>query len=517
MYDYSSICNMYLVLTALFYINREHHVGHIYTLFIAKMLGRYLSACGKSYLIVTGTDEHGEKVHKSYIEYVMKHNKKNFSWKDYIYMRRDNFNEAFSLLDTCMVYHTDSQMHIDYVKKIFTKLQEIGVIYQGKYVGYYNLREERYVDEKEYESLSDEYKSDFIIHKEENGYYLKIDNSIKEKIIANIDKNVISKSYIEYSKNLVRNAKDLFISREINDKRVTEHSIFYEQANVYIYVWFDAILYYCALFRIYNYKLFKPVIVIGKDIQMFHVVVLFTLAYHIFGYFPFKLITHGMIQKDGKKVSKSYNNMEELKLLADKYSDLLYSYLLTKEFNNDIEVTEEGLQGYYNFLKNNVRNLYKRYFVLFNEYKSKITDLTKLSSHIIDHVDQDKIRSYFYEIYHMDIEISGNRLYEILKELSQYCNKKINDMKMWEYSKNKEEDFFIIGNFLRLMLIIESILCTPGIENIFKATNDNINSSLCMSTKMIEIKTEDIKILNLDILGSHYYRKKLQEKVQKNK
>ena len=504
---------MYLIFTPLFYVNGNPHVGHLYNIYIVKMFGRYLSASGKSYITITGTDEHGEKVYKSYLEYIVKTNKKNFSLDDYRYMRRDAFKECFGRLDSCMIYHTHSIMHITYVKYIFNFLKDKKIIYQGKYVGYYSLREEKYVDEQEYASLDEDEKNFFIIKKEENGYYLKLDHNIKEKIIENIDQNVISEEYIEYTKKLVRNANDMFISRECKDvEKESKYSIYCEKNNVCLYVWFDAILYYCAILRVYNYKIFKPIIVIGKDIQIFHVSLLLHISYHLFGYFPFKLVVHGMITSKLLKISKSHDNNNVLKNLEEKYEDLFYSYLLSKDLTKDSDVNEECIVQYLNFIKNNVRNCYKRYFSLLETYKASVSDWYILANNLLDHVEHKNLMQLFYDVYNLDVKLNGYKIYNILVKASAYANKIITEKEFWNHSSEKEIDFFIVGNYLRLMVLLESILCTPGIENIYQILQENITASLSMATKMLDMKVQDIKMLDLDVFASCNYRKKLKEK-----
>src|SRR5262245_63281393 len=48
--------------TPLYYVNAEPHIGHTYTTVIADTLARWHRSRHDSTLLVTGTDEHGDKI-----------------------------------------------------------------------------------------------------------------------------------------------------------------------------------------------------------------------------------------------------------------------------------------------------------------------------------------------------------------------------------------------------------------------------------------------------------------------
>ena len=54
--------NRFYVTTPIYYINAEPHLGHTYTLVVADTLARLAGARGKETFLVTGTDEHGDKI-----------------------------------------------------------------------------------------------------------------------------------------------------------------------------------------------------------------------------------------------------------------------------------------------------------------------------------------------------------------------------------------------------------------------------------------------------------------------
>src|SRR5262245_16591148 len=48
--------------TPLYYVNAEPHLGHTYTTVIADTLARWHRARGDTTVLLTGTDEHGDKI-----------------------------------------------------------------------------------------------------------------------------------------------------------------------------------------------------------------------------------------------------------------------------------------------------------------------------------------------------------------------------------------------------------------------------------------------------------------------
>jgi methionyl-tRNA synthetase len=54
--------NKIYITTPLYYVNAEPHLGHTYTTVVADTLKRYYRAIGYDAFLLTGTDEHGDKI-----------------------------------------------------------------------------------------------------------------------------------------------------------------------------------------------------------------------------------------------------------------------------------------------------------------------------------------------------------------------------------------------------------------------------------------------------------------------
>jgi len=57
--------NSFYVTTPIFYVNNAPHIGHAYTEVAADVLARWQRAAGLDSFMLTGTDEHGEKILRS--------------------------------------------------------------------------------------------------------------------------------------------------------------------------------------------------------------------------------------------------------------------------------------------------------------------------------------------------------------------------------------------------------------------------------------------------------------------
>ena len=54
--------NKIYITTPIYYVNAEPHLGHTYTTVVADTLKRYYRAIGYDAFLLTGTDEHGDKI-----------------------------------------------------------------------------------------------------------------------------------------------------------------------------------------------------------------------------------------------------------------------------------------------------------------------------------------------------------------------------------------------------------------------------------------------------------------------
>ena len=133
------------ITTPLYYVNAEPHLGHTYTTVIADTLKRYHIAAGREAFLLTGTDEHGDKIAQAAAA------ANGTTPKEYA----DRISALFrSTWDECGIAYdhfirTTDDYHQKYVQEVLAKIYQAGDIYFGEYGGFYCYGCERFYTEKE--------------------------------------------------------------------------------------------------------------------------------------------------------------------------------------------------------------------------------------------------------------------------------------------------------------------------------------------------------------------------------
>src|SRR6185295_12118673 len=127
-----------------YYINSVPHLGHAYTTVIADAMARYHRLAGDRVWLLTGTDEHGDKIAQAAA-------KAGVSPQALADRNSAAFREAWQRLGTTQddFIRTTEGRHRTVVQAILQKLWDVGEIYLGKYGGHYCYGCERFYTEKE--------------------------------------------------------------------------------------------------------------------------------------------------------------------------------------------------------------------------------------------------------------------------------------------------------------------------------------------------------------------------------
>src|ERR1700722_6010932 len=134
----------FYITTAIDYINGKPHVGHAYEKVAADVLARWHRLKGDDVFFLTGTDEHGAKVHASAVKAAM---------DDLAYANQAAapFREAWDKLDLSynrFIRTTDAD-HVEAVQKIVQILKDKNFLYEGEYTGLYCVGHEAFITEKD--------------------------------------------------------------------------------------------------------------------------------------------------------------------------------------------------------------------------------------------------------------------------------------------------------------------------------------------------------------------------------
>ena len=120
--------NKFYITTPIYYPSGRYHIGTAYTTVLADTIKRYNELKGKKCYMLTGADEHGQK-----IEAKAKEN--NETPQEYVDRMAKMAKELWAKMDIKYddFIRTTDERHTKIVQKIFDKFMEQGDIYKGEY------------------------------------------------------------------------------------------------------------------------------------------------------------------------------------------------------------------------------------------------------------------------------------------------------------------------------------------------------------------------------------------------
>ena len=358
----------FYITTPIYYVNGEPHLGHAYTTIACDVMARFKRLDGYEVYFLTGTDEHGIKVHQSAraagIDPQAFTDKVSQSFRDILPML-DITNNDF--------IRTTEARHKAGAQALWQKLVDAGAIYKSSYAGWYAVRDEAYYAEDETEMQGDKRIATAsgaeCTWMEEESYFFKL-SEWGDRLLDFYAKNP---DFIqpEARKNEVisfvkSGLKDLSISRTTFDWGIPVPN---DPKHV-MYVWIDALANYMTALGYGQaddtlFQKFWPadVHVVGKEIIRFHCVYwpAFLMAADIA--VQKKVFAHGWWTAEGQKMSKSLGNVLAPADLIARYGvdGARYALLRDVPFGNDGDFNHELVTNRINNdLANGLGNLAQR-------------------------------------------------------------------------------------------------------------------------------------------------------------
>ena len=359
----------FYITTPIYYVNDKPHIGHAYTTILADVLARHYRNIGRDVFLLTGLDEHGQKVQQAA-------ESRNINPKQHCDEMAPRFLKLWDKLHISYddFIRTTEKRHTDIVKYFLQKVYDKGDIYEDSYEGLYSVSEERFITEKEAES------GDFRDIKElkEKNYFFKM-SKYQNKLIKHIEENP---GFIQpkFRRNEVLGflrspLEDLCISRP--KSRLSWGIEMPFDSNYVTYVWFDALINYVSAIGLNSdekkYKTFWPVNyhLIGKDILTTHSVYWPTMLMSAGIKLPKSIFAHGWWLSDQSKMSKSLGNViDPLKLIETYGVDPVRFYLMKEMvLGQDSNFSLDSFVKCYNSdLANDFGNLLSRVTNLINKF-----------------------------------------------------------------------------------------------------------------------------------------------------
>ena len=233
----------FFITTAIDYTNGAPHIGHAYEKVLADVIARYRRLKGDEVFFLTGVDQHGQKVQQSA-------EKQGVAPQQFV----DEITAKFvALWEKLGVKYdrwaaTTDPLHKACVQKILQRLWDEKQIYKDKQGGYYSVRQEQFLTDKE-RGADGEFGPEWgeVEFREEENYYFKLAEH-KDWLLALIDKrdDLVTPAFrrSELRNAVEKLAGDLCISRP--KARLAWGIEFPFDPEYVTYVWFDALVNYIS-------------------------------------------------------------------------------------------------------------------------------------------------------------------------------------------------------------------------------------------------------------------------------
>lgn len=435
----------FYITTPIYYPSGKFHIGTAYTTVLADSMKRYKIARGYDSYMLTGLDEHGQKIQE-----VAEKNGK--TPQQHVDEMAESAKELWKLMniDYDDFIRTTEPRHTKVVEDIFDRLMEQGDIYLGEYEGWYCTPCETFftdtqlVDGKcpdcgrEVNKMKEE--SYFFNMKKYQDRLVKFYEENPDFIAPESRKNELFNNFIKPG------LEDLCVSRTSFDWGVKVR----KNPKHVVYVWLDALTNYITALGYGSeddskFKKYWPadIHIVGKDIIRFHGIYwpIFLMALDL--PLPKKLYAHGWIMMKDGKMSKSKGNIVYPELLIDRYGLDATKYFLLKElqYGQDGVFTPEGFVERYNIdLCNDLGNLLNRTIGMMNKYFEGV--IPKLSN--TRNEQDEELEEYVIEKVkafeeNMDSIHVSNALGEIWNIISR-SNKYIDETAPWVLAKSEIEE-----------------------------------------------------------------------------
>ncbi|MGF1459404.1 MAG: methionine--tRNA ligase [Leptolyngbyaceae cyanobacterium] len=440
--------NSFVITTPLYYVNALPHIGSAYTTIAADAIARFHRLLGESVLMITGTDEHGQKIQRTAADRGVDpqaHCDEIVAGFQDLWQRLNIRCDRFS--------RTTAERHAAIVKAFYQRVWENGDIYEGRQQGWYCVSCEEFKEERDLleDNFCPIHTNKQVEWRDEHNYFFKLSKyqSQLEQLYADRP---------DFIQPVTRRNEVLsFVEKGLQDFSISRVNVDWgfpvpTDPNQTLYVWFDALLgYVTALLAPEEEPTLENALsrwwpvnthLIGKDILRFHAVYWPAMLMSAGLPLPHRVFGHGFLTKDGQKMGKSLGNTLDPFALVNQYgADAVRFYFLKEiEFGRDGDFSENRFINVLNAdLANDLGNLLNRTHKMTGRYCNGAVPPVTAAEIASDNTLKKLGQSLATRVHNAYEQLAYSEACEVILELIRASNKYLDDTAPWTLYKQDQQ------------------------------------------------------------------------------